>query len=138
MPDFRIAFVRPDDGGVSIVYPAPGVTLEQCLPSVPVAEYKVLTDGDIPPDRDFRNAWVLSGARVDTDIAKAKDIAHERRRLARAEEMAPLDVRATIPKEAAAAEAEREALRVKYAALQVQIDAARSVEQLKSVLQTVS
>lgn len=134
MPDFRIAFTRPDDGGVSIVYPAPGVTLEQCLPSVPVAEYKVLTDADIPDGREFRKAWVLSGARVDTDIAKAKEVAHEKRRQVRAEELAPLDIKATIPKEAAAAEAAREAIRQKYAALQTQIDAAASVEELKTVL----
>ena len=39
------------------------------------------------------------------NIDKAKTIAHDKRRAARAAEFAPLDVKATIPSEAAAAEA---------------------------------
>ena len=39
------------------------------------------------------------------NLDKAKAIAHDRRRTARAREFAPLDVEATIPAKAAAAEA---------------------------------
>ena len=68
------------------------------------------------------------------DINKAKAIAHDARRAARAAEFAPLDVKATIPSEAAAAEAARQAIRDKYAAIQTQMDAAQTPEQLKALM----
>jgi Spy/CpxP family protein refolding chaperone len=68
------------------------------------------------------------------DINKAKAIAHDARRAARAAEFAPLDVKATIPSEAAAAEAARQAIRDKYAAMQTQMDAAQTPEQLKALM----
>jgi hypothetical protein len=68
------------------------------------------------------------------DINKAKDIAHDARRAARAAEFAPLDVKDTIPSEAAAAEAARQAIRDKYAAMQTQMDAAQTPEQLKALM----
>ena len=67
------------------------------------------------------------------DINKAKAIAHDKRRAARAAEFAPLDIKATIPSEAAAAEAARQAIREKYAAMQTQIDAAPGVDELKAI-----
>ena len=68
------------------------------------------------------------------DINKAKAIAHDIRRAARAEELKPLDVKATIPSEQVAAEAERQKIRDKYAVMQQQMDAAKSVEELKVLL----
>jgi len=68
------------------------------------------------------------------DINKAKAIAHDARRAARAAEFAPLDVKATIPSEAAAAEAARQAIRDKYAALQNQMDAAQTPDELKALM----
>jgi hypothetical protein len=68
------------------------------------------------------------------NIEKAKIIAHDARRAARAAEFAPLDVKATIPSEAAAAEAARQAIRDKYAAMQTQMDAAQTPEQLKALM----
>ena len=68
------------------------------------------------------------------NIDKAKAIGHEMRRAARAEEFKPLDVKATIPSEAAAAEAARQAIREKYAAMQTAIDAAATPEQIKEAL----
>jgi hypothetical protein len=68
------------------------------------------------------------------DINKAKAIAHDARRAARAAEFAPLDIKATIPSEAAAAEAARQAIRDKYAAMQTQMDAAQTPEQLKALM----
>ncbi len=67
------------------------------------------------------------------DINKAKAIAHNARRAARAAEFAPLDIKATIPSEAAAAEAARQAIRDKYAAIQADIDAAPGVPELKLI-----
>lgn len=69
------------------------------------------------------------------NLDKAKAIGHEMRRAKRAEEFAPLDVKATIPAEAAAAEAARQAIRDKYAAIQQNIDAADSPEAIKAALE---
>jgi len=69
------------------------------------------------------------------NIDKAKTIAHDKRRAARAAEFAPLDVKATIPSEAAAAEAARAAVRAKYAEVQTAIDAAADVAALKTIVE---
>ena len=71
---------------------------------------------------------------ITIDMTKAKDIAHEKRRAARSAEFAPLDIKATIPSEAAAAEAARQAIRDKYAAMQAQMDAAQTADELKTLL----
>lgn len=71
---------------------------------------------------------------IRVNLDKAKAIGHEMRRAERAKEFAPLDVKATIPSEAAAAEAARQAVREKYAAIQTEIDAAQSPEQIKAAL----
>lgn len=71
---------------------------------------------------------------IRVNIEKAKAVAHDVRRAKRAEEFAPLDIKATIPAEAAAAEAARQAVRDKYAAVQTEIDAAQTPEQIKSAL----
>lgn len=68
------------------------------------------------------------------NIDKAKAIGHEMRRAARAEEFKPLDIKATIPSEAAAAEAERQAVRDKYALIQDAIDVAATPDEIKSAL----
>jgi hypothetical protein len=68
------------------------------------------------------------------NIDKAKNIAHDIRRSKRAEEFAPLDIKATIPSEAVAAEAARQAVRDKYAAMQAQINLASTPEEIKEAL----
>jgi hypothetical protein len=68
------------------------------------------------------------------NIDKAKTIAHDKRRAARSAEFAPLDIKATIPSEAAAAEEARQAVREKYAEKQAAIDAAQTVNELKEVM----
>ncbi len=71
---------------------------------------------------------------IQVDILKAKEIAHEKRRSARATELAPLDVQVTIPTMAEQAEAKRAEIRNKYAEIQVQIDEANSVDALKDII----
>lgn len=50
-----------DDGGVSIIIPAPdcGLTIEEiAAKDVPAGKpYKIVDVSDIPTDRTFRNAW---------------------------------------------------------------------------------
>ena len=71
---------------------------------------------------------------IGLNLNKAKEIAHEVRRAKRAEEFAPLDIKVTIPSEAQAAEAARQAIRDKYATLQAQMDAAQTAESLRVLL----
>jgi len=70
---------------------------------------------------------------ININLDKAKVIVHDIRRAKRTAEFAPLDVQATIPSEAAAAEAARQAVRDKYAAIQSDIDAAPGVPELKLI-----
>jgi hypothetical protein len=72
------------------------------------------------------------------DLNKAKDIAHDKRRAARSAEFAPLDIKATIPAEATAAEEARQAVRQKYAEIQTNIDAASDVASLKQIVETLT
>jgi hypothetical protein len=75
--------------------------------------------------------------KITINLPQAKLIAHDKRRIARAEEFAPLDeiIAKQIPgKDAVAAEAARQAIRVKYDKMQLDIDKAKSPEQLKSIL----
>ena len=71
---------------------------------------------------------------VKVDLNKFKAIAHDKRRAARAEEFKPWDVKATIPAEAAEAEAARQAIRDKHAQIKADIDAATTVDKLKTVV----
>ena len=71
---------------------------------------------------------------ITINIDKAKTIAHAKRREARSAEFVPLDIKATIPSEATAAEAARAAIRAKYATMQTTIDAATTTDQLKAVM----
>ncbi len=77
---------------------------------------------------------------ITININKAKTIAHEVRRAARAEEFKPHDeviakqIPGTVAQEA---EAARQAIREKYAAMQTQIDAAATVEEIKAAMPQV-
>jgi len=71
---------------------------------------------------------------ITINIAKAKSIAHDARRIARSAEFGPLDIKATIPSEAAAAETARQVVRDKYAAMQVSIDAATTLDGIKAAM----
>ena len=71
---------------------------------------------------------------ITINITKAKNIAHDARRTARSAEFAPLDIKATIPSEATAAEAARQAVRDKYAAMQTAIDTATTTDEIKAAM----
>jgi hypothetical protein len=74
---------------------------------------------------------------IRVNMDKAKAIGHEMRRAKREEEFAPLDtvIMKQIPgKDAQAAESERQAIRDKYAAVQADIDAAETPDEIKTAL----
>lgn len=73
---------------------------------------------------------------ITINITKAKAIGHDMRRAARAEEFKPFDeaIAKQIPGAADGAEAQRQAIREKYAAIQTEIDAAATPEEIKAAL----
>lgn len=57
MQDKRVIYPN-DEGGVSVIVPAPGATEAQVLAAVPNGKpYKIVSVDDIPSDRTFRDAW---------------------------------------------------------------------------------
>jgi hypothetical protein len=70
------------------------------------------------------------------DVNKAKAIGHDMRRAARAEEFKPFDeaIAKQIPGQVEGAEAQRQAIREKYAVIQTQIDAAVTPDEIKIAL----
>lgn len=136
----RIIYSTPE-GGVAVIIPAPdcGLTMEQIAEKdVPKgAALEIVDASTIPSDRTFRNAWERSGRAIDHNMPKARTIAHKKRRAARASEFAPLDIEATIPAQAAQAEAKRQAVRDRYAVMQAQIDAAPDVDALKAIVESL-
>ena len=75
---------------------------------------------------------------ITIDLGKAKAITHDARRVARSAEFAPLDIKASIPSEAVAAEEARAAVRAKYADLQTAVDAAADVAALKTIIESLA
>lgn len=74
---------------------------------------------------------------ITINVDKAKSIAHDMRRAARAEEFKPYDevIMKQIPGNSAAeAEAARAAIRAKYSAMQDEIEAASTPEEIKVAL----
>jgi len=137
----KIIFTRPD-GGLSVVHPSRntiGETLttdaeieQRSWNKLPVDAINsvFIDESAIPTDRTFRNAWEHGGDLITQNIIKAKEIAHDKRRQARSAEFAPLDIKATIPSEAVAAEMARALIRTKYATMQAEIDAATTINAL--------
>ena len=77
---------------------------------------------------------------ITVNLNKARDITHTIRREARAEEFKPHDeiIAKQIPgADAQAAEAARQAIRDKYAAIQADIDSAPGVNKLKLIVDSM-
>lgn len=77
---------------------------------------------------------------ITINITKAKNIAHERRRAARAEEFKPYDdiIMKQIPgTDTAIAEEARADIRAKYANIQTDIDNASTVDEIKEALNQI-
>jgi hypothetical protein len=73
---------------------------------------------------------------ITINIDKAKAIGHDMRRSARTEEFKPYDeaIAKQIPGQVDGAEAARQAIRDKYAAMQTSIDAAETPDEIKAAL----
>lgn len=138
----RIIVARPD-GGLSVIIPAPGFTVADCMKDVPAdaVAHEVVNATDIPADRTFRAAWfhdtTPAPQKVGVHITKAKEISHEMRRAKREKELAPFDeiIMKQIPgKSAKNAEDARAVIRSKHDVIQIQIDSCTTPEALKAII----
>lgn len=136
MSDKRVIWTNPD-GSMSVLIPAPGVSMERVMQDVPqnALSVEVVDVNVLPKDRFFRKAWKQAGKSCVEDLEKSREVAHEFRRALREEEFEPHDkiVMLQLPG-AEEAEAARETIRQKYAVLQTKLDGASSVEELKGLL----
>jgi len=73
---------------------------------------------------------------ITVNVDKARLIAHAKRREARAEEFKPYDdaIAKQIPGQMKGAEAARQVIREKYAAMQVAIDVSTTVDEIKAAM----
>jgi len=101
MADKRIVY-QGENGIACVVIPTPeflasGGTMDDILKkSVPENckdSANVVEVDTVPSDRTFRNAWVTEkGKSVEVDLAKAKDVAKDKVRLARTPKFQELDI----------------------------------------------
>jgi hypothetical protein len=135
MTNQRIIYPTPE--GVAVIVPAESV--EAALKDVPEGvAYEIVTIDDIPSDRFFRGAWVMGDCCIEHDLDRCKEIGHQHRRAARAEEFQPHDelIAKQIPgADFEAAEAARQAIRDRYAEMQDAIDAAATPDEIKAALE---
>lgn len=139
----RILYTN-DAGGLSVIVPAPGVSLAELLNSPAVQEqlhgreHELVDASKVPTDRTFRDAWYHdrepTPQKVGVDLEKARGISHDLRRKARASEFAPHDLMATIPAQAEQAELARQEIRDRYAIVQDTLDACKTPDELKQAL----
>ena len=73
---------------------------------------------------------------ITINVTKAKAIAHDKRREARAKEFEPYDnaIAKQIPGQSDVAETQRQLIREKYATMQTAIDAATTLDEIKSAM----
>ena len=135
----RIIYPTPE-GGVAVIIPTGELPIvEVAAKDVPEGiPYKIVDEADIPSDRYFRNAWVMSDCCVEHDLDKCKEIGHDIRRQKRSEEFAPYDdlIAKRIPGvDVEAAEEARKDIRFKYALIQDVIEGASTPDEIKTALE---
>ncbi len=140
----RIVFTNPD-GSCAIIVPAPNTKLsidDIMTKDVPkdAINPRIISTLDLPNDRLFREAWIDNAppGPIGIDLAKAKVVAHSKRREMRQIELAPLDeeqndARLTKTRRQQIA-AEKTDILNRYDTIQNDIDAATSEQTLRDIL----
>ena len=84
-----IAYTRPSDDGVDVLYPAPGKTYLDVARHVPAGIiYFIVDNSTLPVSRRWRNAWRMDGSGVVTvsisaaATERAKELTRQRKYLA--------------------------------------------------------
>lgn len=135
----RIIYTN-EEGGVSVVVPAPNTGLsiqaiaEKDCPAG--SDYEIVDVSEVPSDRTFRGAWRKGASKVDTDFPAAKEIAHDCRRCERTKEYVEADGDNMYVTVNAVGQAKRDAIKVKYDQVQLDLDAAPDIASLKNVMVT--
>lgn len=102
--------------------------------------WRIVKEADVPTDRTYRAAWMDNGRAIVHDVEKVKGIVLERVRSARAKAFQELDARwmravgQGNTTQAAAVEAERQALRDKPAVLASAFQKAKTVQAVHALL----
>lgn len=77
----KIIYTRPD-GGISIVYPVNGKSVEEVIArSIPsdAKNVQVVDDSVFPADRRLRDAWVANGKDIVEDKYRAQEVVRKAR-----------------------------------------------------------
>lgn len=135
-PQLRVSPVKPD---LTVRLSPEREDYEASLGDGAKAEFVGVIDESEYAERrvkngDFREAFIWVDGGVVVDQSKCKEIAHGFRRRCRSAELSPLDIEATIPSKAVEAEASRQVIRDKYAGIQVAIDTANTVDEIRAAL----
>lgn len=140
--NWRLVYVRPEDGGVSVVIPSPnfaGGPGSLSARSVPAGVTALIVDSSELPSRRFRNSWSVLGGKPVVDMAKARvqrmsEIRAERDKLLKATDAdkARLDDIGTQPQKQALA-AYRQALRDIPLTVEAAVDGAQTPEALEAL-----
>lgn len=101
--------------------------------------FRRIADADVPSERAYRGAWFDTGTGIEHDMDKARELHLEKLRAARSKRLEELDrawMKATgqgRKSEAKTVEAERQALRDLPVRVREDLDAAKTIEDLKIV-----
>lgn len=88
--------VYNQDGLAKIIIPSPdyeGNINDLAMELVPSGiDYEVIDVSELPKDRTFRNAWEVSGEKVNINMDKARNIHMDNIRIAREKKLKELDI----------------------------------------------
>ncbi len=127
-----IAFMN--NGVPDIIYPG-DYSIEKILKDhIPKGCEAFCFDSESLPDMFFIYAFDIDKNGIRIDLSRAKEYAHECRRVSRDNELTPLDLKISIPSESVETEIAREAVRAKYAKMQIDIDKAKTEKELKVII----
>lgn len=97
----KVLVGKRTDGGVSIIYPAPGATEEAAFREELLQDFvshRLMNKDELPASREWRNAWcdTTDLPSIDIDMSKAKEIALEKLRFKRDAALKKLDEQTLI------------------------------------------
>lgn len=117
-----------------------GVVKSSAVNPTVLERYKDVVAYEVTPpeDKQFREAWAINAGKLEVNLVKAKEIQHTRRRANRDELLSPLDREGlfvtTNATRKTSIRSEKLIIMNDNAVIQLAIDAATSIEELKVVI----